>query len=71
MHHDLDPVLAQRLRHRPPVAERSLDQLTPLHRAAMTGRKIIENNHMVAGFGQPLAHVRADVAGAAHYEHIH
>jgi len=61
----LDPERLQRFRNSRAVGDISRDQRTPFHRPAVAGAEIVEHDRRVAGSGQRLAGMAADITGAA------
>ena len=55
----------QRAAHGGDVGDVAFDQLAELHRVAMPGDQVVEDDDAVAGPVQRLGRVAADVAGAA------
>ena len=65
VHHREDVMAPDGVGDGPRIRDVALDQLAPLHRAAMPGRQVVEYDDAIARARQRLRRVAADVAGAA------
>ena len=69
MHDRRHPMLGEGAAEPGPVGEVALDERPPAHRRALPARQIVEHDRTLAGLGQHLAGVRADIARPAGYQH--
>jgi hypothetical protein len=65
MHDRVDAMIAERAGKGFAVADVTLDQRSPVDGVGMAGGQVVIDDGQVTGFGQGLAGVRADIAGAA------
>src|SRR5439155_4629910 len=68
VHHREDAVMPQRVADRRAIGDVTRDERSVLHRFAMTGDEVVEDDDRVAGAVQRLRRMAADVAGAAGHE---
>ena len=69
MHDRADVVAIERGADRGDVRDVAFDELAVLHRFAVAGDQVVEDDDAVAGARQRLGRVAADVAGASGHQH--